>query len=135
MSSGALGSHHDVNSLTGPTALLAFPPSICSSFYTFLWLHPLSSYHFVSLTLSLADLCLRTNTSHRRAATCMTGLNKRLLRIRASAFLFFPTKVFEKSIFNWNNLGKFFRCGLGTTQYLAKTSSICKIDFFPLGSH
>lgn len=41
VSPGAPGSHHDVNGLTGPTALLAFPPSICSSFfYTLLWLLP-----------------------------------------------------------------------------------------------
>lgn len=40
VSPGALGSHHDINSLIGPTALLALPPSICSSFHTFLWLYP-----------------------------------------------------------------------------------------------
>lgn len=36
--SPACGSRHDINGLTGPTALLAsLPPSVCSCFYTSLW--------------------------------------------------------------------------------------------------
>lgn len=58
VSPGAPGSHHDVNSLTGPTALLAFPPSICSSFFLYL---PVAFPHFLPITLcrllSHSSLC------------------------------------------------------------------------------
>lgn len=49
------GWHHDVNSLTGPTALLASPPSICSSFYTPLWLFPT---FLLSLCVAYSVTCL-----------------------------------------------------------------------------
>lgn len=50
VSRGAPGSHHDINSVTGPTARLPFPPSICSPFFS------LPSYGSPFLFLTLFHL-------------------------------------------------------------------------------